>query len=231
MAANLSTLLSLAFILRLVFIIYGEWQDRSMNVKYTDVDYNVFTDAARHVVAGDSPYLRSTYRYTPLLAVVLTPNILLHSLFGKLVFASLDIVAGYLIFMVLRQRGLSSTNAVWTCCVWLFNPLIIAVSTRGNAESLLAVLVLATILLISNGRITVAALFYGLAVHFKIVPIIYSLPFYLHVGERISEHPRLDDNESLVRRILQFAFHPVRMKFALTALSTFIWITALMYYW
>jgi hypothetical protein len=38
-------MLLLALLVRLVMVIYGEWQDAHMLVKYTDVDYSVFTDA------------------------------------------------------------------------------------------------------------------------------------------------------------------------------------------
>ena len=53
-------LFAVAAVLRLVLIAYADWQDSHFAVKYTDVDYAVFTDAARFMAEGESPYRRAT---------------------------------------------------------------------------------------------------------------------------------------------------------------------------
>ncbi|PFH34008.1 mannosyltransferase (pig-m) protein [Besnoitia besnoiti] len=85
-----------AVLLRLGLLVYGEWQDRHLRVKFTDIDYKVYTDAARYVAAGESPYKRHTYRYTPLVAFLCVSNVLLHSCCGKLLFAAADILLSLL---------------------------------------------------------------------------------------------------------------------------------------
>lgn len=42
-----------AIVLRAILLVYGAWQDAHSAVKYTDIDYMVFTDAARYVSKGE----------------------------------------------------------------------------------------------------------------------------------------------------------------------------------
>ncbi|KAK7114750.1 hypothetical protein V1264_000755 [Littorina saxatilis] len=165
--------------LRLALVLYGEWQDRTMAVKFTDVDYYVFSDAANFVTKGQSPYSRATFRYTPLLAWALTPNIFLHPFFGKLLFILFDILTGHLIFSILRHNGVPETTARISSLLWLLNPLPAIVSSRGNAESVMAYLVLQTISLLQQRHFMLAALLYALAVHVKIYPVTYAPALYL----------------------------------------------------
>lgn len=87
-------ILVFGFLLRVVLLAFGAWQDAYLSVKYTDVDYLVYSDAARLVVAGYSPYDRATYRYTPLLAWLLTPVVFFKA-WGKFLFTAADLLAAW----------------------------------------------------------------------------------------------------------------------------------------
>lgn len=82
------TVFVLSALLRVILIVYGEWQDKHMEVRYTDVDYFVFSDAAALMTSGKSPYQRTTYRYSPLLAFLLMPNSIHHRSWGKFLFSA-----------------------------------------------------------------------------------------------------------------------------------------------
>ena len=174
--------------LRLVLIYVGVQQDASASgVKYTDVDYSVYTDAAALVAQGESPYARATYRYTPMLAWSLIPTswggaLWPHS--GKVLFALMDVALAAAVRSILRLRGLSAHSATrrgaWLV---LFNPLVINLSTRGNADALIVLLVMLMLLALLRARPTLAAALFGLAVHVKIYPIVYALALMLFLNE------------------------------------------------
>ncbi|TYZ64760.1 hypothetical protein PybrP1_008897 [[Pythium] brassicae (nom. inval.)] len=183
MATSLhARLLGGALLLRVVLLAVGELQDRTMRVKYTDVDYDVYSDAAREVAAGRSPFERTTYRYTPALAFLLLPNVFVHEASGKLLFVASDLLAGHVLFLILRLRGLPEKSAALYASVWLFHPFSINISTRGNADSIVVLLVLLTLLLLMRKQLVLAALAYGAAVHFKIYPIVYALTFLVFLN-------------------------------------------------
>lgn len=176
-------ILILALLLRFAFFLYGLYQDAHMNVKYTDIDYKVFSDAAEYVYNEKSPYSRLTYRYTPLLSWMLMPTALggYAEHYGKFVFMLCDILTGVLILRTL-ERILPKTNSTsfyarnrdWILSsIWLLNPMVITISTRGSAESVLTCIVMLFVDTLLQGLYFPLAFWLGLAIHFKLYPIIY----------------------------------------------------------
>ena len=77
--------------------------EKTPNMKYTDTDYDVFSDAATHVYNGNSPYLRHTYRYTPLAAYICVLNNIIHPLAGKIIFVLLDVLMGVFMWSLIES--------------------------------------------------------------------------------------------------------------------------------
>lgn len=140
--ASLFVHASVSLFLHIILILFGEFYDKDLagdGPLYTDIDYRVVTDAAGHVLQHESPYRRTTYRYTPLLAYLLTPNLFLDENWGKLIFSICNVFIGVFIGWILpnHQRKYA--------LLWFYNPMSAVIATRGSYEAIVAVTVLATL--------------------------------------------------------------------------------------
>ncbi|KAK8009083.1 GPI mannosyltransferase 1 [Apiospora marii] len=233
-----SLVFTAAYFLRAVLLVYGLWQDANSPLKYTDIDYLVFTDAAR------SPYDRETYRYTPLLAYLLWPTTPaasaslpgpreLWASWGKILFAAADLAAGYLLVAVLRRhRGLSGPRALrYVGAIWLLNPMVATISTRGSSEGLLGVLVAALLWAVLERRVVLAGVLLGFGVHFKIYPFIYAPAIVWWMdAERMGRGVggKSHGSHGLLEKLHRFVT-PERVTLALVSLATFAALNLAMY--
>ncbi|KAI1444099.1 glycosyltransferase family 50 protein [Annulohypoxylon stygium] len=255
MASQITTLISSplplftsATILRGVMLLYGLWQDANSPLKYTDIDYLVFTDAARFTFspsASASPYTRETYRYTPLLAWLLYPTTWSGTFwfsFGKALFAAADLLAGYLTIQVLRGPyvRMSTDRACRYASIWLLNPMVATISTRGSSEGLLGVLVTALLWAVLEKRIALSGVLLGLGVHFKIYPFIYAPAIVWWMdGEQMgrkteAKQPKgkqvqsTDQMTVVMDKVMAFVT-PERVTLTVVSLATFIGLNVIMY--
>ncbi|XP_047321638.1 GPI mannosyltransferase 1 [Impatiens glandulifera] len=243
---SIRSLLIFSAVLRLLLIIFGEWQDTHMEVRYTDVDYLVFSDAASFMASGKSPYTRTTYRYSPMIAFLLIPNTLIHPTWGKFIFSLADLLVGWFIQVILRLRGVPESVSTNYVMLWLFNPFTFTIGTRGNCEPVVCAMVLWFIICLMKGKLLQAAFWYGLVVHLRIYPIIYALPIILALESlhfRLGKKPLLEQwNSELssdcqnvnrgfqLRGILGNLFTRERLMFGLTSGAVFFVFTGLFYY-
>ncbi|KAH8421083.1 hypothetical protein KR222_010837 [Zaprionus bogoriensis] len=202
---NLRTHLIISALLRFTLICYAQLHDAKSTVPYTDIDYKVVTDGARFVLAGETPFARHTYRYSPIMAYIQIPNILLHPAFGKVVYSLFDLLVGVLIHGVVRMQlqtsrdksNLEKMPRIATCC-WLYNPLTAVISTRGSGDSFASFFVILTIYLLIRAEqptsrswsIFCAGLAHGLVIHLRLYPLFFSLAYYLCLSSGSLHKPR-----------------------------------------
>lgn len=228
---SIAKVIMLSVLLRVGLLFYGNYHDIHHSVKYTDIDYQVYTEAATFMSEGESPYKSLTYRYTPALALLLLPNVYWNVVWGKIVFSAFDILTGYLIHSILNLHGWSPDASTWGAILWLFNPVAFTVSTRGNAEPLLTSLVLLVLYCRKKEKIVQCAVFFGLSIHMKIYPIIFSLPLYLNLGRVIELDPRKSSTMFLLFKmtLLKLCPNSRQAVFALVTVGTFLGVSALCY--
>ncbi|SBT78690.1 GPI mannosyltransferase I, putative [Plasmodium ovale] len=207
----------LGVLFRLIIYYYGLWQDSNLNVKFTDIDYYVFTDAAKYVLKNKSPYMRYTYRYTPILAYLMLPNFFIHFSFGKILFSTIDFLASIIIAKIIKLKYPKCKNYIFYVSLWILNPLVIIISIRGNSDCIPCLFVLLTILFAYQKKIFLSSIFYALAVNFKIYPIIYSVPLMLHLNKNYLSKDKIfklkKKNNTCTNRIINAA-HIVKQFFS-----------------
>ena len=179
-----------AFVIRLIVVYIGILFDESDSPnKFTDTDYEVFTDAATHVFNGGSPFARHTYRYTPLAAYICLVNNILHPQAGKILFCICDILLGFIFWEICDHQRNQLPQAIkektWSTktfvSLWIYNPMIVAMPTRGSNDNIISLFLFIGLYFLLQKRFVVAGFFYGLAVHFKIYPIIYCFVLYFFI--------------------------------------------------
>lgn len=172
----------LAVASRLVLLGVSHFMDYHTHIKFTDIDYRVLTDGAKHVLEGGSPFERHTFRYTPLLAYLMVPNLLWGVYFGKLIFVGCEFLGGYLLLALTRKY--SEFYRALGLLIWFFNPLTMVLAVRGSSDVIVSVMLFGLLLLLKRRQWTAAALLYGLIVHFRIYPLVFCIIFYLYIARK-----------------------------------------------
>ncbi|KAK6829576.1 hypothetical protein PG987_010160 [Apiospora arundinis] len=244
-----------AFLLRAVLLVYGLWQDANSPLKYTDIDYLVFTDAARFTFSSSPQPLQPGN--LPLHAATRVPA-LAHDPGRRRVAARPAGAMGLMGQDPIRRggprRGLSASRDPpkaprsfgppglrYAGAIWLLNPMVAAISTRGSSEGLLGVLVAALLWAVLERRVVLAGLLLGLGVHFKIYPFIYAPAIVWWMdAERMSlgqsattrsSSKKTNNNgndPSLAEKLLRFVT-PERVVLTLVSLATFAALNLAMY--
>lgn len=134
-----------------------------------------------------------------------------------------------------QQQAMSPERAGAFAALWLWNPMVATISTRGSSEGLLGVLTVALLWAVQRRRVSLAGALLGLGVHFKIYPFIYApaIVWWMddeHMGVVTRKPSSKAGAQSSVgaTTLLRFC-SAARIRLALVSLATFMGLNILMY--
>jgi phosphatidylinositol glycan class M len=177
---------ALGALLRVALVAFSLWADARLPVRFTDADYFVFRDAAAAVARGGSPYARATYRYPPLVALLLAPGeaLGLGAVWGKALFCAADVACGALVVAAARAGGAPRAAARRAAALHLLSPFAAVLAARGSADALGGALLLAALAAAAARRPGAAGAALGLAAHARLYPALLALPLALALRGR-----------------------------------------------
>lgn len=168
----------------------------------------------------------------------------MNKLFGKIIFLIADLLIGLLIYKILKviltrsgkcEKESVDKTSLFYASLWLFNPFSVNVSTRGNAESLVGLLVLLTLyFLIVRGDYIIGGILYGFSIHFKIYPIVYCLSLFFFIDSDYQamflNKKKIDKKIANWKKILYIFLNKKRIIFTLLTILALSSLTIL-FYW
>ena len=224
------------FFFRCVVIYIATLVDNSGSaVKFTDTDYDVFSDAAAHVAGGGSPFARKTYRYTPLAAYVCLVNPWVHPLACKFIFVAFDLLIAFILWDLVElqlQRSTWKSFSDKTICffvsVLVLQPAFFVMSCRGSNDQIIQALIFLALYLVLKRWYVLGGFIYGLSIHFKIYPIIFSFVLYFYIE---CDRDLIARGGSPYLAIISKKgfFTKNRLVFTLMTVITFVGLTAFFY--
>ena len=132
-----------------------------------DVDYWIFTEAAKYVyLNGQSPYNASTFRYSPLIAYLFGPNLI----WFEFMRYALLIVFGYIAVnrcytYLIEGAEDKKLKAVLMISILPFVILQGHLSFRGSIDIIPSILTFELLIRLKRNQYDLAALLYGLITH------------------------------------------------------------------
>ena len=124
--------------------------------------------------------------------------------------------------------GMDRARALRFASLWLLNPMVATISTRGSSEGLLGVMVVGLVWAVVKRRVGLAGALLGLAVHFKIYPFIYGVSIIWSLETQESETKSRGRDKGWLEPVKIF-LNRQRVVFGITAVATFMALNAVMY--